>query len=171
MKTLSFAVVYEDADAHLRAAGVYELLLRELGGEADLTASWWRATLLSEPKFAGMALRAVVRSELIILSFRGEKGPPESLQAWVESWPTATRQRATILPLLQLSGNVILHSQWDSYLTDVAARKNMVYLPNSAGSADAFLASDPSSDRTRSVWSGIDPNRLVDPYLHWGLNE
>ena len=174
VRPLSVAVVYEDSETHRRATAACEFLVRELDENADLTATWWRTSLLNDPKLSRAAARAIGGSDLILLSVHGEREPTAPAKAWVESWPSKTSEPPQLIVLLFEPGHAQINpGGWGSYLGDLAARRGMSYaagaLSDSTGFARA-LSPDPRAQQSEGgPWTV--QSRETEPYAHWGLNE
>jgi hypothetical protein len=165
VRSLSVAVVYEDSETHRRATTVYEFLLQELDEDAQLTATWWRTSLLGDPKLSKAAARTIGSSDLIIISVQGEKPPGPLMKSWMESWPFAGGRSARLLALLFSPGaSPRSDNEWDACLRDLAERRELFYLP---GILEEAKPMPPGTEAT----SLCAPNRFIEPYQHWGLNE
>ena len=161
VRSLSLAVVYEDCDTHEQATAVYEGLVRDLDENTRLTATWWRTSLLNDPKLAKVAARAVSLSDLLLISVHDGAEPSSEFQRWVESWPMEAHRAPALMGLLYGRTDET-ESDWDRYLQAVARRWDMPYL---AGSLASIMQS--SSEPGQAEGDG----HSVEPYVHWGLNE
>jgi hypothetical protein len=163
LRSLSMSVVYEDSDTHRQATAFYEFILRQLDESACVSATWWRTSLLGDPKLSRVAAHAIAASDLILVSVHDGSEPSNLIKEWVESWPIDSRRPPRMVGLLD--GRVEdSNSDWDEYLQDVARRWNMPYL---AGALSTIT--EPPTATTRDETMGADPP--VQPYAHWGLNE
>jgi hypothetical protein len=171
-KSLSVAFVYEDGETHRQATGVHEFLVQELEENAELTASWWRTSLLGDPKLARAAARSIAASDFIILSVLGRSNPSLTVQSWIESWPLQNGGPVKLVALLQSVGEGReSRSQWDAYLRAFAIRRNLLYLPGSLVGTEPHPAIVHEADEVVTPWSMPPSETPIEPYLHWGLNE
>lgn len=164
IRSLSVAFIYESLDSHRHATAAYEFLLQEIQEDSSLAATWWRTSLVSDPKLSRVAARSIGASDLIVVSVASDSMPSPLVRQWIESWPIAEGRAPKLLVLLQGSDDDDPQpSEWDLYLRDFAARRNVLYLHGSL--ADTFSVPRPES---AEPWK---PYRPIDPYVHWGLNE
>ena len=166
---LAVAVIYEDSHTHREATVVYELLLKELEENAALTATWWRTSLLGDPKLSRVAARAVAGSDLILISIRANRKPSILLKAWIESWPAHADNSAQLVALLHDRGNHEVTTEWVTYLQEIARMKNLGYLEGSTGLATT--STDCPSRRTVVEKVPTLNDRRFEPFVHGGLNE
>lgn len=162
-RSLSLGVVYQDSETHEQATGVYEFLLRELDDSACVTATWWRTSLLVDPKLSNAAARAVGSSHLVLVSVQDRTDPSPLVQRWIESWPIDITQPPGLIALLYGRTDQF-NSSWESYLKRVARGCGMPYLSGSLAS----ITHSPVDPRPVEL---VSSDRIVEPYLHWGLNE
>jgi hypothetical protein len=157
------SVVYEDSDTHRQATAFYEFILRQLDESARVTATWWRTSLLGDPKLSRVAARAIAASDLILVSVHDGTELSDLIKGWVDSWPVDSRRPPRMVGLLH--GRVEdSNSDWDDYLQNVARRWNMPYL---AGTLSTIT--DPPTATAPDESLGTD--QPVEPYAHWGRNE
>jgi hypothetical protein len=165
VRALSVAFIYQDAETHRQATAAYELLLQELEEGAGLNATWWRTSLLGDPKLSRVAARAIGSSDLIVLSLWTEQQTSASLTSWIESWPLPSDRPVGLVALFQPSAQGLSDgTAWDDYLREFTARRHIVYLPGS-------LFTTPNWDNRPMAHSEITQSRITEPYQHWGLNE
>lgn len=165
---LSVAVVYEDSETHRQATAVWEYLIQQLGETGDLTATWWRTSLLGDPKLAKVAARAVSNSDLILMSMHAQREPAPALKSWIDSLPVTSSERgAKLLAILRDRAGDSALNEWVAQLKEWARRRNVRLLD---GTASAFteLPAPPERERSNPFPS---PTLRVEPYSHWGLNE
>ncbi len=161
---LSVAVVYEDSDTHRQATAVWEFLIQQLGDSGDLTATWWRTSLLGDPKLAKVAARAVSSADLILMSMHAQREPEPVLRSWVDSLPIAPGARVKLLIILRDRGSESVLNDWVAHLKEWARRRNVQVLD---GTAAAFVESPPTSQPNPMP----GPALRIEPYVHGGLNE
>jgi hypothetical protein len=163
LRSLSMSVVYEDSDTHRQATAFYEFILRQLDESARVTDTWWRTSLLGDPKLSRVAAHAIAASDLILVSVHDGTEPSDLIKGWVDSWPVDRRRPPRMVGLLH--GRVEdSNSEWDEYLQDVARRWHMPYL---AGGLSTIT--EPPTATTPDEMMGA--GQPVEPYAHWGLNE
>jgi hypothetical protein len=157
------AVVYEDTDTHREATAVYELLLQELGDNVRINASWWRTSLLGDPKLSKVAARAIGAADLILVSVHNATGPSPLVREWIESWPIDVNHPPRMIGLLH-GRTEEAYGSWDHYLQETARHWGMPYV---SGSLAAITEpwSEPAHGRA------IIDDAIGEPYVHWGLNE
>jgi len=160
-RSLCLGVVYQDVETHEQATSVYEFFLRELDEAASVTTTWWRTSLLADPKLSKAAARAIGVSHLIVVSVQDRTEPSPVLQRWVDSWPIDPARPPGLIALL-CGCTDQFRSPWESYLQRVARNWGMPYLSGSLAS----ITQSPVSNRP-----AVQSERVVEPYLHWGLNE
>jgi hypothetical protein len=157
-RALSLAVLYEDNDTHEQATAVYELLLSELDENACVTATWWRTSLVGDPKLSRLAAHAIGASDLIFVSVHADGGPSTALKWWMDFWPIDSDCPPRMIGLFY--GRIAAsEGDWDRYLRDLAQCRNMPYLAGSLAGV--------SGTRMET----IPDEALVEPYVHGGLNE
>lgn len=161
---LSVAVVYEDSDTHRQATAVWEFLIQQLGDSGDLTATWWRTSLLEDPKLAKVAARAVSNADLILMSMHAQREPEPALKAWVDSLPIAPSARGKLLTILRDSGGESVLNEWVAQLKEWAGRRNVQVLD---GTASAFTELPAPPQPTPLPGAPL----RIEPYVHGGLNE
>ena len=174
VKTLSVCFVYEDDESHYHATALYEFLLGEFDENAQLTATWWRTSLLSDDRLARAAARATGTSDLIVLAVGPGSEPSAQVHSWIESWPQQIdlRRPPKLVVLLQGSGPSNSQNEWDAYLRDFTARRKLLYLPGSpAGMVASSIGHSRQEDSSPEPRHGSQLNRPIEPYAHWGLNE
>ena len=174
-RTLSVAFVYEDDESHGRATALYEFLLKQLDENAQLTATWWRTSLLGDPKLSRVAGRAVGGSDLIVLAIAEKSEPSPLIQSWIESWPLQNDDGRPIRLVALLQGTseeTAEQSEWSAFLSDFAGRKNLLYLPGTLPGIGESAEDVPDQHiPAPEAQSTSPPSRVTEPYLHWGLNE
>ncbi|MHC1763511.1 MAG: hypothetical protein AB9869_04275 [Verrucomicrobiia bacterium] len=164
MHPLSVAVVYEDSDTHRQATAVWEFLIQQLGESGDLTATWWRTSLLGDPKLAKVAARAVSNADLILVSMHAQQEPEPVLKAWVDSLPIAPGARGKLLMILRDRGGESVLNAWVAQLKEWAGRRNVQVLD---GTASAFTELPAAPQQTPLPGATL----RIEPYVHGGLNE
>ncbi len=157
------AVVYEDSETHRQATAAYEFLLQELSENVRINASWWRTSLLGDPKLAKVAARAIAAADLILVSVHNAVGPSPRVREWIEAWPIDVNHPPRMIALLHGQTEEVCGS-WDQYLRGIAGRWGMPYLSGSLATITEPL-SEPVPCQT-----AIDDS-IGEPYVHWGLNE
>jgi hypothetical protein len=132
---LGIVVIYEDFPARLRVQQVYWMLMRELSKEFDFECSWYGYHDLKNPRAATSAKSAAANADLILFSANVETEPPPAVKTWVESWiGTKAAQDAALAALLnsETRRNRRRMPIW-SYLSDIAQRAGMSFLPEIVG--------------------------------------
>lgn len=165
--SLSVALVYEDDDTQQQATTAYELLLRTMGEEAPLTATWWRISHFSDARIAQAAAGAVAASQLVLVSVQLDQPPTPMFQAWVSLWTACVAGQPKLLALLQ-SENHPHQTTWDRLLREAAARTGMSYLPGHVPTPTRDAGETPHNLYFEGA---ATTKRAIDPYQHWGLNE
>jgi hypothetical protein len=164
MRAMSVAFVYEDIDTHTQAEAAYGLLIQEADEEGRLNASWWRTSVLGDPKLCRVAARAISGADLIVLSVHAERSPSSWLMAWIESWPLESGRPVGLVALLNGLDDSAGRSDWDQYLREFASRKGVLYLPG-------IMSVEQEIRPGRFGGAESGSNRVIEPYQHWGLNE
>jgi hypothetical protein len=168
LRSLAVAFIYEDSETHRRATAVYEFLVQELDESAEMKATWWRTSILGDPKLSRVAARAIGASDLIVLAVRIDLKPAPAVQAWIESWPLGNGHPVQLLALLPQERNGPLGpNEWDLFLRHFVTRRGILYLPGT------LVTSDAPSEMPDPEWTARPPApaRVIQPYLHGGLNE
>jgi hypothetical protein len=132
---LGIVVVYEHFPARLRIQQVYWMLMRELSNEFDFECSWYGYDDLQHPRTAASAKAAAANADLILFSADVESEPPPAVKTWVESWiGTKAAQDAALAALLSGQNRRKRKSMpvWN-YLSDIARRAGMSFLPQVVG--------------------------------------
>ncbi len=165
---LSVAVIYGTCDDHERATRFCEYLVDQLSESGEISATWWRMSLLSDPKFSQAAARAVANSDLILFSLECDQEPAPALKRWLETWPPSAAQKPQLITLLHPLEPGSALEGWSSCLKSLAQAKNLQFV---RGPATAFTQPSPVRTESEPVrWETEDFDR-IEPYSHWGLNE
>lgn len=166
-RPLSIAVLYEDTDTHHQATAVWEFLVQQLAGEGDMTATWWRTSLLSDPKLARVAARAVASSDLIVISMHAHQKLDPTLKSWLDALPISNVRPNKLVALLRDRGDASALSEGTGFLKEWAGRRNLLLVE---GTAAAFTRSTPAPVRDGNL-PFPTPTPRIEPYMHGGLNE
>jgi hypothetical protein len=165
---LSVAVIYGTCDDHERATRFCEYLVDQLSESGEISATWWRMSFLSEPKFSRAAARAVANSDVILFSLDCNQEPAPAFKRWLETWPALAAQKPQLITLLHPSEPGSALGGWSSCLKSLAQAKNLQFVYGPAPALTQWSSSQTDPEPVR--WQTEDFDR-IEPYSHWGLNE
>lgn len=173
-RDLSAAFLYQDFSTLSRAAHLYEFLLREVGLEADLHATWWRLCLMADPKIRQAALRALQRANLVVLSLHPDASLNPLPDEWLEFWPVDEPDSAVLLAVLEGPDDGRTdREQRDAFFREFAQRHHLLYLSDSTPEFEEEAVFYHPPPVASALPPGALPNSPwpAEPYVHWGLNE
>lgn len=166
-KSLALAFLYQDSATRHHSTLAFEFLLQALDESIELSSTWWRLALLSDPKLARTAARAIGQADLIFVAFNSNHEVPARIDAWLDSWQLARSRRPKLVALLG-PASALARTHWDARFRLLADRGEILYLPGWFGAG--LVEELPGESGQLDPAAGLEVNR-VEPYQHWGLNE
>ena len=168
-ETFSAVVLYEDRETRDRALSVCRHMAKQLGGEIELSFSWWKFGFLSDPKLGEQAANMALLADMLFVSARSGLGLPSTFTDWIESWLPKWGSKESVLVALIGWEHDTTENDASKYLRSLATRARMDYL------AEPLLASaKPASELQNNLAEQLHPQAFTPPIRppsHWGINE
>ncbi len=164
-------VTYEDEATRARALALCHHLVRELQNDHDMRQSWWKFSLLYDPRLLEHATESALTANMIIMSLNNGKELPFIARTWIEGW--LRQKNGHDSALVALVDNTPSARCADCpmlrYLNGVAHKARMDFFPHVFAAAP-LLAGRPFPD-TSAHGSLEDIFRRPNNPHPWGINE
>lgn len=95
--SLKTVVLYDDFGAGLKARQLLGRAADHAHWEGDVTNTFWRFDVMSEPRVARDALYRSMDADMVFLAAEHAEYPPEWLLEWLEIWASTRRIRDAAL--------------------------------------------------------------------------
>ncbi|PYJ00583.1 MAG: hypothetical protein DME25_20350 [Verrucomicrobia bacterium] len=82
---LNVTLVYQEAQSRQWARHIYDRIAKQ-AGKADVRATWWKISELSEPGVLAGAVSTAMRSQVVVVATIEPKGLPLPFYVWVNAW-------------------------------------------------------------------------------------
>lgn len=154
-------IVYEDANAYVRALNMYLHLVVHLRREVPFHFSWWSFDQLLDAPTAEQARQSVAKADLVVFSAKPAANWPRSFKAWLESWALPQRKRLGAIGALLTSAAGAKTGERGrlTYLKKVATRLHVDFL----SAKNTPLWRSAKDDSTKRPTTGSPRNLVAAP--------
>jgi hypothetical protein len=169
-------LLYEDAEAGLRARHALDSLGPTLKHQADFEVDVWRFDALNDPGLRELACCGLAEADILFLAVHGQAELPEHVRHHLEHWFTdqPPEPRALVLSLDTVHKGSGAARRMLASLQTLAALAEVEVISHFSGSSR--LSTEPAREHRghRVASKSITSEDFVgkgDAYARWGLNE
>jgi len=170
----SVTMVYDDEATRATARGFSIRMLRQFGAEFEMDFTWWKLSLLENPRVASEAAAAAAHADLLVFAVEPYGDFSEAVKLWCEDWLRQRGERdGALIALMPPNNPARLPSGRQLFLQNLTRRARLDSLPYA-------LSAPPPAPRLPLTDLGL---RGVPPFppghyrheqarpLQWGINE